>query len=73
MKFDVIAYREYTCCDKVYLTVEADNLEEAKKLAEANPDDYEVDYKGLDVVDLRWIDKDEWLYEKSLTKGVGHE
>ncbi len=59
-KFTVIAYRKYTAWDKVYLEVEADNEEEAMLMAKDQPDEYEVDYKGLDVEDGEWMDLEEW-------------
>lgn len=60
-KYTVIAYREYTCYDKVYLGVEANSPEEALKLARAKPDDQDYnDSKTLDIGGGEWQDEDDW-------------
>ena len=64
MKYDIIGYRKYTAYDKVYLTVDANSTEEAMQLAKEQPDEYEVNYKGLNVTDSEWVDLDEWIIKE---------
>ncbi len=60
MKYTVKGYYQYTAYDKIYIEIEADNKEEAIKLAKEHPESYEIDYKNIDISDGEFIDFDEW-------------
>ena len=59
-KFEVVAFRSYTGYEKVHLSVEANNKEEALELVINNADNYEeIDAKGVGCDKFNWIDEEE--------------
>ena len=61
MKYTVRGYYQYTAYDKIWITVDdASSPEEALTKAQANPENYNIDYKNVDLGDGEYISPEDW-------------
>jgi len=58
--YTIKGYYKSTCYDKCYMDIDASSRKEALELAKLHPEEYEVDYKNIDISDGEYIDLETW-------------